>query len=58
MIDKKGVTIMNIFQSIEKAVVYISEAISRIFGPSDDMYPMTGVNPFEGDPYRGPNWAE
>ncbi|WP_192901141.1 MULTISPECIES: hypothetical protein [Okeania] len=49
---------MNIFQSIEEAVVYISEAISRIFGPSDDMYPMIGVNPFEGDPYHGPNWAE
>ncbi|MDJ0555266.1 MAG: isochorismate synthase [Microcoleaceae cyanobacterium MO_207.B10] len=49
---------MKIFQSIEKAAVYLSEAISRIFGPSDDMYPMIGLNSFEGDPYKGPNWAD
>ncbi|MGD1703555.1 MAG: isochorismate synthase [Okeania sp. SIO2F4] len=49
---------MNIFKSIEEAVVYISEAIRRIFGPSDDMYPVIGVQPFEGDPYQGPIWAD
>ncbi|MDJ0520286.1 MAG: isochorismate synthase [Trichodesmium sp. MO_231.B1] len=49
---------MNIFKSIEEAVVYISEAIRRIFGPSDDMYPMIGVQPFEGDPYQGTSWAD
>ena len=49
---------MNIFKSIEEAVVYISEAIRRIFGPSDDMYPMVGVSPFEGDVYQGPNWSD
>ncbi|MEM1172098.1 MAG: isochorismate synthase [Cyanobacteria bacterium P01_H01_bin.35] len=49
---------MNIFKSMEEAVVYISEAITRIFGPSDDMYPTVGVNPFEGEPYQGTNWAD
>ena len=49
---------MNIFKSIEEAVVYISEAIRRIFGPSDDIYPVIGVQLFEGDPYHGPSWAD
>jgi hypothetical protein len=29
---------------------YISGAVSRIFGPNDDNYPNTGVQPFEGEP--------
>ncbi|MEB3342974.1 hypothetical protein [Okeania sp.] len=49
---------MDIFKSIEEAIVYISEAIGRIFSPSDDMYPMIGVHPFEGDPYHGSRWAD
>ena len=49
---------MNIFKSMEDTIVYIAEAISRIFAPSDDMYPMVGTNPFEGDPYQGPTWAD
>ncbi|MBD2435851.1 hypothetical protein [Nostoc sp. FACHB-110] len=28
---------------------YVSDAVSRIFGPKDDNYPATGVQPFEGD---------
>lgn len=58
LIDKKEVTFMNILQSIENAVNYLSEAIRRIFGPSDDMYPVIGVNPFEGDPYKESNWED
>ncbi|WP_174708284.1 hypothetical protein [Nostoc sp. TCL240-02] len=30
---------------------YISEAAMRIFGPTDDAYPATGVQPFTGEPY-------
>jgi hypothetical protein len=30
---------------------YISEAAMRIFGPNDDAYPNTGVQPFTGEPY-------
>ncbi|MCL2932448.1 MAG: hypothetical protein MGG11_09310 [Trichodesmium sp. MAG_R03] len=47
---------MNIFKSIEEAIAYISGAIRRIFSPSDDMYPMIGVSPFEGDLYQEANW--
>jgi hypothetical protein len=38
---------------------YISEAVARIFGPTDDEYPNTGVQPFEGEPYKekpGADW--
>ncbi|MBW4672263.1 MAG: nicotinate phosphoribosyltransferase [Cyanomargarita calcarea GSE-NOS-MK-12-04C] len=31
---------------------YISEAVIRIFGPSDDAYPLVGVQPFTGDVYK------
>ncbi|MEC4891735.1 MAG: hypothetical protein SAL07_00235 [Oscillatoria sp. PMC 1051.18] len=31
---------------------YISEAVARIFGPNDDRYPATGVQPFSGDPVQ------
>jgi hypothetical protein len=29
---------------------YFVEPIARIFGPSDDNYPATGLQPFEGEP--------
>lgn len=32
---------------------YVSDAVApvtRIFSPTDDNYPATGVQPFEGDP--------
>jgi len=42
-----------IFQAIQEVtqqvVSYISGAVARIFAPSDDDYPKTGVQPFEGD---------
>ena len=31
---------------------YISEAVMRIFGPNDDAYPNSGVQPFTGDIYK------
>ncbi|MEH2090495.1 hypothetical protein [Nostoc sp.] len=40
--------ISNIIANITK---YISEAAMRIFGPNDDAYPATGVQPFTGEPY-------
>lgn len=43
----------NIFKAIiempQKVVRYITSA-ARIFSPSDDDYPATGVQPFEGEP--------
>lgn len=40
-------SITNIFQQL---INYISGAVNRIFSPRDDDYPVTGVQPFEGDP--------
>ncbi|MBP0000679.1 MAG: isochorismate synthase [Cyanobacteria bacterium SID2] len=34
------------------AAQYVSEAFLRIFGPTDDSYPKTGVQPFEGSPNK------
>jgi hypothetical protein len=34
----------------QKMIQFVAEAVTRIFGPSDDNYPKTGVQPFEGDP--------
>lgn len=33
----------------QKIVSYITSAAARIFSPSDDNYPNTGVQPFEGE---------
>ncbi|QZZ22156.1 hypothetical protein J5X98_07110 [Leptothermofonsia sichuanensis E412] len=47
-------TIIRALETIPKQVIrYISGAVTRIFGPIDDDYPETGVQPFEGDPADG-----
>jgi hypothetical protein len=42
-----------IFQSIQQAIQgvigFVSGAVARIFRPSDDDYPETGAQPYEGD---------
>ncbi|MDZ7959556.1 MAG: nicotinate phosphoribosyltransferase [Aulosira sp. DedQUE10] len=43
---------MAISRMIANITQYISEAVMRIFAPSDDAYPVIGVQPFTGDPYR------
>jgi hypothetical protein len=43
---------MGISRMIDNSVKYIIEAMTRIFGPSDDAYPVIGVQPFGGDPYK------
>ncbi|MBD2461238.1 isochorismate synthase [Oscillatoria sp. FACHB-1407] len=47
---------MKVFEMIRDAVHYLSEGATRIFKPSDDHYPETGVQPFEGEPYS--QWVE
>lgn len=42
---------MNIFQVIRNTVQYLVESSTRLFSPSDDQYPNTGVQPFDGDAY-------
>ena len=36
-------------QSIQRSAVWLLDAAKRVFSPSDDDYPETGVQPFEGD---------
>jgi hypothetical protein len=42
---------MSISQWLNDLAQYISGAMARIFGPTDDEYPNIGVQPFEGEPY-------
>ena len=39
----------SIGQTIQNFTDWILSAARRIFSPSDDDYPKTGVQPFEGD---------
>lgn len=49
---------MGITRMIDSVAQYFSEALSRIFGPTDDAYPIVGLQPFSGDPYKEPNNAD
>ncbi|MCG6136291.1 MAG: nicotinate phosphoribosyltransferase [Nostoc sp. LLA-1] len=43
---------MAISRMLDRITQYISEAVIRIFGPTDDAYPIIGVQPFTGKPYK------
>ncbi|NJR56253.1 MAG: hypothetical protein HC768_17845 [Acaryochloris sp. CRU_2_0] len=43
----------HILLSGQRGIQWISRAIFRIFSPTDDHYPATGIQPFEGDPSDG-----
>ncbi|MBV8885916.1 MAG: hypothetical protein JO235_18240 [Chroococcidiopsidaceae cyanobacterium CP_BM_RX_35] len=43
---------MGIYKMFDSIAQYISEAVTRIFGPRDDAYPVIGVQPFDGDPSK------
>lgn len=43
---------MSIYKWFDNITRYISEAVVRIFAPSDDAYPVIGVQPFSGDPFQ------
>ncbi len=50
---------MGISTMIDSIMQYVSEAVTRIFSPSDDAYPVIGVQPFAGEPFRqrrGADW--
>ncbi len=40
---------MAVSRMFQRVVQYISEAVVRIFGPKDDAYPNSGVQPFSGE---------
>lgn len=43
---------MKLMKSVSSAMRYVMEAANRMFSRSEDNYPATGVQPFEGDPNR------
>jgi hypothetical protein len=38
-----------ILQALPQPIEAIAAAVGRLFSPSDDNYPKTGVQPFSGD---------
>ena len=49
---------MGIYKVFYSITQYISEAVARIFSPNDDAYPLTGVQPFSGEPFQETNRAD
>jgi hypothetical protein len=47
----KGLNLSVFGYFFEGLVQYFAEPIGRIFGPDNDNYPNTGVQPFDGDTY-------
>lgn len=43
---------MIIGKTVKDIIQYITEGFARIFGPTDDEYPATGIQPFEGEEYK------
>ena len=44
---------MNISHLFAQAGQYLSEAFLLIFSPNRDIYPLIGIQAFEGEPYKG-----
>ena len=49
ILNKIGSAIQSLLTGIKDLIKFVSGAIARIFGPTDDEYPPTGVQPFEGE---------
>jgi hypothetical protein len=47
---------MTVTHLFEQTMRYLSEGTSRLFSPTNDDYPLTGVQPFDGEPYS--QWVE
>lgn len=46
---------MNMMSKLSNMMAYLTEAVIRIFSPSDDAYPEVGPSPFEGTPCQKPS---
>lgn len=49
---------MKLIKLLSQGIQYLSEAVGRIFAPSDDHYPATGIVPFLGDPNYQSIWID
>ncbi len=47
--NKLQTAIQGVNSLVDQVGRFISGAVARIFGPNDDDYPKTGVQPFEGE---------
>lgn len=45
---------MKIFTLIQDVVQFVWDGASRLFKPTDDDYPKSGVQPYSGDPSDDP----
>ena len=45
-------------QALSNIVQYIGEGFARIFSPSDDKYPIVGIQPFGGEIYSPTNYLD
>jgi hypothetical protein len=43
---------MSVPKLFDDVIQYFTGAIYRIFGPNDDAYPNTGVQPYSGEPNK------
>lgn len=43
---------MGIYNQFDSMIQFILEAVVRLFSPTDDAYPLTGVQPFSGEPLQ------
>ena len=43
---------MKVSQILAQVGQYLSEAVLRIFSPSQDTYPLIGTQAFDGDPHK------
>jgi hypothetical protein len=42
---------MKLFRWVRDSVQSVWNGVSRLFKPTDDNYPKSGVQPFEGEPH-------
>ena len=42
---------MKILKWIQDTIQYLWDGVAKLFQPTNDDYPETGVQPFEGEPY-------
>jgi hypothetical protein len=40
---------MKVMKWLQEMIRFVSEAANRVFSPSDDEYPESGVQPYSGD---------
>lgn len=43
---------MGIYKQFASMVQFVLEAVIRLFSASDDAYPKSGVQPFDGEPLQ------